>query len=217
MRKVLALIRDELHLRAGGPAPWVAFGFFVLAGILAPFALGPDPALLAQIAPGYVWLIAAVSVLVGLEGLFQEDIASGRMAVLRLSGLPGWAIALVTMTVYWLVVCLPVVIASLPVAYLLGGDGATAWPVALSLLVGTPALAMLGGTLAAIAGVVRRGTGLVIFLALPFFAPALIFGTRLAGGGQDALPAGLFLAAFSLQAIALCPLIAGLAIRQNME
>jgi len=217
MRKVLALIKDELRLRAGGPAPYVAFGFFVLAGILAPFALGPEPALLAQIAPGYVWLIAAISVLVGLEGLFQEDIASGRMGVLRLSGLPTWLIALVTMGVYWLVVCLPVVIASLPVSYLLSGNRQAALPIALSLLIGTPALAMLGAALAAIAGVVKRGTGLVIFLALPFFAPALIFGTRLAGGSEDALTAGLFLAAFSLQTVALCPLITGLAIRQNME
>ncbi|GGD13753.1 heme exporter protein CcmB [Aquisalinus flavus] len=217
MNKMRALIQDELRLRAGGPSPYVAFGFFVLAGVLAPFSLGPDPELLARIAPGYVWLIAAISVLVGLEGLFQEDIASGRMAVLRLSGLPSWAIALSTMSVYWLVVCLPVVIASLPVSYLLSGTGDAALAIAVSLLIGTPALAMLGATLAAIAGVVKRGTGLVIFLALPFFAPALIFGTRLAGAAEDALSAGLFLAAFSLQAVALCPLLAGLAIRQNME
>ncbi|NHK27985.1 hypothetical protein FF098_008725 [Parvularcula flava] len=217
MSKVTALIRDELRLRAGGPAPYVAFGFFVLAGILAPFALGPEPDLLREIAPGYVWLIAAISVLVGLEGLFQEDIASGRMAVLRLSGLPTWAIALITMGTYWLVVCLPVVLASLPVSWLLAGSGEATMSIALSLLIGTPALAMLGATLAAIAGVVKRGTGLVIFLALPFFAPALIFGTRLATGGEEALSAGLFLAAFSLQTVALCPLITGLAIRQNME
>lgn len=217
MSRLAALIRMELAVRAGGPAGYVAFGFFLLAGLFAPFALGTDDRLLAEIAPGYLWLVASIAVLVGLEGLFQDDILHGRMDQLRLSGLPLWLVVLAMMAVYWLAVCLPLVIAALPVAWLMTGDAGAALRLAGALLVGTPALAMLGTALAAIAAVIRRGTGLVIFLALPFFAPALIFGTRMATGGDGALASGLFLAAFSLQSIALCPPLAGLAIRQNME
>ena len=122
MRRLLALVRTELAVRAGGPAGYVAFGFFVLAGMFAPFALGTDEALLERIAPGYLWLVAAIAVLVGLEGLFQDDIQQGRMDQLRLSGLPVWLIVLAMMGVYWLSVCLPLVIAAFPVAWLMTGD-----------------------------------------------------------------------------------------------
>ena len=217
MSKLWPLIRQELTLRLRGSAGPAALGLFLLAGLFSPFALGTDDTLLIAAAPGLLWVFAGLSALLGLEGLFQEDLQEGRFGVLRLSGLPLWAILVVMMTVYWLVSCLPVVLAALPVGMMLGADSETLQRLALALLLGTPALAFIGASVAAICAGLQRGTGLVIFLALPFFAPALIFGARAATGGDNMLASFLFLSAFSLQAITLCPVLAAAAIRQNMD
>ena len=53
---LIAVIQRELHLavrQAGDSA--VIVMFFVLAAILFPFGIGPEPNLLARIAPGVIW------------------------------------------------------------------------------------------------------------------------------------------------------------------
>ncbi len=217
MKEARTLLFYEIKLRLRGSAGPAALGLFVLAGTLSPLALGTDDAVLTGVAGGLVWVFACLAALLGLEGLFQEDLAEGRFAVLRLTSLPLWLIMLIMMVVYWLVVCGPVVIAAIPIGFLFGSDPQTSMRLVLSLALGTPSLAFIGACLAAICAGFQRGTGLVIFLALPFFAPALIFGAMAAEGGENAGPAFLFLAAFSLIAIALCPIAAAFAIKENME
>ena len=204
-------------LRTRGSAGPAALGLFILAGALAPLSLGTDDILLSTIAPGLLWIFACLAALLGLEGLFQDDLSEGRFAVLRLTSQPLWLVLLVMMVAYWLVVCAPVLLAAVPLGFLLGADMSTTLRLSLSLALGTPSLAFIGACLAAICAGLPRGTGLVIFLALPFFAPALIFGARAATGGDDMLSAFMFLSAFSLIAVATCPFIAAAAIRQNME
>jgi heme exporter protein B len=217
MDSFLIFLHHELRLRLRGAAGAAAFGLFLLAGSMAPLALGADEEMLRNIMPGLVWIFAALSALLGLEGLFQEDMSEGRFTVMMLSSQPLWLTQLGTMLVYWLVACVPLIIAAVPVAFLLGTEPETLTLLLLSLLVGTPALAFLGTALSALCAGLQRGTGLIIFLALPFFAPALIFGTRAAAGGDDMMAAFFFLGAFSLQAIAVCPLLAAAAIRQHMS
>ncbi|MCI5047384.1 MAG: heme exporter protein CcmB [Aquisalinus sp.] len=217
MNASFTLLRQEIRLRLRGSAGPAALGLFILAGALAPLSLGTNDDLLATVAPGLLWIFACLAALLGLEGLFQDDLSEGRFAVLRLTSLPLWLVMLLMMLAYWIVVCAPVLIAAIPIGFLLGADISTTLRLSLSLGVGTPALAFIGACLAAICAGLPRGTGLVIFLALPFFAPALIFGARAATGGDDMIAAFMFLSAFSLIALATCPFIAAAAIRQNME
>ncbi len=217
MNEAIILFRQEISLRLRGSAGPAALGLFILAGALSPLALGTDASLLQNVAVGLVWVFASLAALLGLEGLFQEDLAEGRFAVLRLTPLPLWLVMLVMMLAYWLVVCAPVIIAVLPIGFLFGLEPAMSWRLMASLALGTPALAFIGASLAAICAGLQRGTGLVIFLALPFFAPALIFGAFAAGSGDNSLAAFQFLAAFSLISIAACPFLAAWAIKENME
>ena len=75
----------------------------------------------------------------------------------------------------------------------------------------TVAVIRLAGTIGALCAGVRRGTGLLVFLALPLFVPCLVFGPATAGEAPGA-PL-LLLGAFSLQALAVCPFVAAGAIR----
>ena len=59
------------------------------------------------------------------------------------------------------------------------------WSVVLSLLVGTPALTLIGAIGAALTVSLRRGGLLLPVLILPLCVPVLIFGVAAAGGGTE--------------------------------
>ena len=89
--------------------------------------------------------------------------------------------------------------------------------VAASLLVGTPALTMIGAIGAALTVSLRRGGLLMAVLVLPLTIPVLIFGVAAAsaasGGAAPFLQPFLVLCALSLAAIAAAPFAAGAALR----
>ena len=94
---------------------------------------------------------------------------------------------------------------------LLGIDGAALRTVELGLLAGTPGLAALGVTVAALTAGLRGGTALAGLLVIPLAVPLLIFGAgSLAPGGTSGLA---YCAAASLVLLALAPFASGAAIR----
>ncbi len=48
-------------------------GFFVLACLMFPFAVGPQPDWLQRIGPGVVWVAALLALLLALPRLFEHD------------------------------------------------------------------------------------------------------------------------------------------------
>ena len=208
---LLSLLARECRLRLRGGGWAASLGLFAAACGLAPLALGREPQLIAAAGPAFVWIAAALATLLGLDGLYEEDRAGGALDVIRLGPAPLWTYVLAKAAAGWGAACLPIVLLS-PLVFLgFGRSGAEAASGALGLLLGTPALALLAAALGALASGVRRGTGLVVFLGLPLFVPALVFGPDAAGERPGG--ALLLLAAFSLQALAVCPLIGALGLR----
>ena len=74
MKAMLTIIVRDIRLaaRLGGDALTLVL-FFVMVGAVVPFAIGPDRTLLAQLAPGFVWIAAFLSMLLGLDRLFRAD------------------------------------------------------------------------------------------------------------------------------------------------
>lgn len=211
MSALSALLRRELALRARGGGWAASLGLFAVAGGLAPLALGREPALLAAAGPGWLWIAACLSLLLGLDGLYEEEVAGGGLDVLALAGPPLPLVALIKMIGGWVSCCIPLG-AGAPL--LLLGYGASPAEAAfggLGFLVGSPALALLAGTVSALCANLRRGTGLLVFLALPLFVPTLVFGP--ASASDAPLGPLLFLGAFSLLCVGICPLIAAGALR----
>ena len=90
---------------------------------------------------------------------------------------------------------------------------------AISLLVGTPALSLVGAVGAALTVGVRRGGLLLSLLVLPLYIPTLIFGALAvtqASLSLDPWPLLMLTAAVSLGALALSPFAAAGALRVNM-
>ena len=157
MSALAAVIAREVRLsiRTGGDVLTLVL-FFVMIGVVVPFAVGPDQVLLARLAPGVVWIAAFLSMLLGLDRLFRGDQEDGTLILLRQSDLPFTAVVAAKVIAHWLVSAVPLIVASPLLAVMLALDGAAFWRVVLSLLIGTPALAGLGAIGAAVTVSIRR-------------------------------------------------------------
>ena len=216
----LLVMRDlRLALRQGGDAAMVV-GFFVLTVILFPFGVGPEPALLARIAAGILWVTALLAALLSLERLFQADWEDGSLEALALMPLPLEAQVLAKCFAHWLVAGLPLIVVAPLLALLLHLDAAGYPVLMLSLALGTPSLSLIGAVGAALSLGARRGGVLLSLLVLPLYIPVLIFGVaaiEAAIAGLPARPHLLLLGALLAAALPLAPLAAGAALRQALE
>ena len=89
---------------------------------------------------------------------------------------------------------------------------------ALSLLIGTPAVSALGAIGAALTLSVRRGGLILPLLVLPLLAPAVIFGAAAVEAGPQGMSGSalLLLSAFSVATTLLSPFAAAAAVRLNL-
>nr|WP_298682265.1 heme exporter protein CcmB [uncultured Dongia sp.] len=221
MNAFSALLRRDLRLgfRQGIDALVVVL-FFLAAGALFPFALGPEPQLLARIAAGIVMAMAALASLLSLDRLFATDLEDGSLDALALSPLSLELVALAKVLSHWLMTGLPLLVAA-PVLGLLLNLPTALYPILLlSLLAVTPALSLLGGLGAALTLGARRGGLLLAFVILPLFIPILILGMgAVSASAQGTSPATALelLLALDLACLALVPWAMAMALRQVLR
>lgn len=217
----LLLVRRDLRLalRHGGDTAMIV-GFFVLAIILFPFGVGPEPELLARIAGGIVWVTALLAALLSLDRLFLADYEDGSLEALALQPLPLELVVLAKCLAHWLVTGLPLVILAPLLGLLLGLDAAGYGPLITGMALGTPSLSLLGAIGAALTLGARRGGVLLSLLVLPLYIPVLIFGAGAVEGAVSGLGAEgglLILAAVVLATLPTAPLAAAAALRLALE
>ena len=221
MTAFLGLLRRDLllSLRQGGEVGLV-LGFFVLAVLLFPFGVGPEPELLGRIAAGIIWVAALLAAVVSLDRLFAGDHADGGLDLLMLSPAPLESAVLAKVAAHWLTTGLPLTLASPLLAVFVDLDARAMPALMLGLLIGTPALSLLGAVAAALTLGARRPGVLVALLVLPLYLPPLIFAT---GAVEAALtdagprPHLLLLGAITLAALPLAPLATAAALRQALD
>ena len=213
MRAFGAVIARDLRLALrGGSEALTLVLFFVMIGVIVPFAIGPDREVLARLAPGIVWIATLLGMLLGLDRLFRDDDDSGTLPVFHRAAIPLEAVIAAKLIAHWLLSALPLILASPLLAILLAMDFDLWWRTVLSLLLGTPALVAFGALGAAVTVGLRRGGLLAPVLIVPLCVPVLIFGVG-AISGVASSSALLFLAAISLVAAAFAPFAAALALR----
>src|SRR6266851_4109617 len=139
--------------------------------LAAALGIGAEPDLLRSIAPGVIWVAALLSCMLSLGRLFAADHADGTLEQLLLSSEPLGVIAAAKAFAHWLVSGLPLVLIA-PLIALQYGLPAPLYPVlALSLLLGTPVLSMIGAIGAALTLGLRGGGVLLSLLVLPLYVP----------------------------------------------
>lgn len=217
---IALLIRDlRLAVRAGGGFG-LGLAFFLLVAVIVPLGVGPEPAVLAKIAPGILWVGALLACLLSLDRIFALDFEDGSLDLLATSPMPLEGVVAVKALAHWLVTGLPLVLAAPVLAVLLNLPGTGfVWLVA-SLGLGTPALSVIGAFGAALTVGVKRGGLLMSLLVLPLYMPTLIFGAEVVKRGAQgmavATPLAL-LAGITAGAVALLPFASAAAIRVNLR
>ena len=209
----------RLAFRRGGDAANVVI-FFVLTITLFPFGIGPEPAILARVAPGVIWVAALLAAMLSLDRLFRADHDDGSLELLALAPLPLEVVVMAKCLAHWLSTGLLLVIAAPLLAVLLNMDGAGFAALLAAMVLGTPLLSLLGAIGAALTVSLRRGGVLISLLVLPLYIPVLIFGV----GAVDAAVYGLavkphlmVLAGMLLAALPLAPWASAAALRPSLE
>ncbi|MBK4715919.1 MULTISPECIES: heme exporter protein CcmB [Tenebrionibacter/Tenebrionicola group] len=194
--------------------------FFLIVITLFPLGIGPQPQLLARIAPGVVWVAALLSSLLAMERLFRDDWQDGGLEQLMLLPLPLPAVVLAKVAAHWVVTGLPLLLLS-PLAALLLGLDVHSWQVmALTLLLGTPTLSFLGAIGVGLTVGLRRGGVLLSLLVLPLTIPLLIFATAALDAAAMNLPVNGYLAilgAFLAGCATLSPFATAAALRVSVQ
>lgn len=209
----------ELSVRIGGGLVGIVFLLGVVT--IVPFGIGPDMRLLSRIGPAILWIGALLATLLGLDRLFQDDRDDGSLDLLVLSPLPLELTVLAKALGHWLATGLPLAVGAPILGLFLGIEPAAGGVVALTLLVGTPALTLIGAIGAALMVALRRGGMLVAVLVLPFAIPVLVFGAG-ATLGASLTPSAfqapfLILCALTLFSAVIAPIAGAAALRAGLQ
>ncbi len=203
------LVRRDVELMAGRPGEWLMpLAFFLLVAILLPFAIGPDPELLARLAPGILWVGALLASLMPVSTLFALDAADGTIDQLMVRGIATETLAAARMLALWAGFGLPLLFSAPIAAVMLNLDMALIGRLMAGLAAGALGLSALAVVAASVTLGARGGGGLVALLVIPLAIPMLLFGSSPAEPGA----LGLCIAS-ALMLAAIAPFAAGIAIR----
>ncbi len=194
--------------------------FFAIVVALFPLGVGPEPQVLATLAPGVLWVAALLSTMLSLPRLFANDYTDGTLEQLLLTPHPLAVLVLGKIFAHWLLSGLPLVLLA-PLFALQLQLPADAMPaLVLSLLLGTPVLSLLGAVGAALTLGLRGGGVLISLLVLPLYTPVLIFGSGSVASavmGLDTEAYFSLLAAFLVLALTLTPWATSAALRVSLD
>jgi heme exporter protein B len=194
--------------------------FFVIVVSLFPLGVGPEPNLLRAIAPGVIWVAALLSSMLALARLFAADFADGTLEQMLVAPTPLGVIVAGKAVAHWLVSGLPLVLIGPVLALQFDLNQSALGVLALSLLIGTPVLSLVGAIGAGLTLGLRGGGVLVALLVLPLYVPVLIIGTLAldaAAAGLSALPHLLLLLALLVLAAAFTPWATAASLRISVE
>ena len=221
-----AVVREwQVLLRAKG-AVINPLAFLLLTTMLfviaAPDAITTATDEASAVAPGVLWTLVLLTQLLALDSMYRRDFDSGVLEQTLVSAQVPFVTVLIRIFMQWLstgfiIACLG------PVLGVMLGLSFQALPAtALALLLGTPALSLLGSVGASVTVGFNRGGVILALLVLPLFLPTLVFGADMvmaAQAGRSVMPQVYALSLISLVALALAPFatLAGLKISLEMQ
>jgi heme exporter protein B len=194
--------------------------FFVVVVTMVPLGIGPEPALLRDIAAGVVWVAALLAAILSLPRLFANDYADGTLEQMLLSAEPLQLIVLGKAAAHWLTTGLPLTVMAVAFGVVFDLNVTATLVLVVSLALGTPVLSLIGSIGAALTLGLRGGGVLTSLLVLPLYIPVLIFGAGAVGAatsGLDVTAYFLLLGALALFAVVLTPWAVAIALRISVE
>ena len=194
--------------------------FLFLALTLFALGGGGSPETLSAFAPAIIWVLVLLANLLALEGLFRRDYDDGSLELLVLMAQPLFLPVLAKILAHWIYSGLAMTVLA-PLAALILFLPAEVLPtLLLTLLVGTPALSLIGAIGAALTVSLRRGGVLLALLVLPLYIPVLIFGAGAvveAMSGIENMAQIYWLLVITMVALTIAPFLVAAALKISLE
>ncbi|MCP4465579.1 MAG: heme exporter protein CcmB [Halieaceae bacterium] len=194
--------------------------FFLIVCSLFPLGVGPEPALLARLARGIVWVVALLACLLSTDSLFRSDFDDGSLEQMLLSPVSLYLQVIAKTLAHWLVTGFPLALFSPVLALILNLPVQGLGALFLSLLLGSASLSFIGAIGAGLTVGLRKGGLLLSLLILPLYIPVLIFGVscvQAAVNGFGYAPQLAILGAFLALALPFAPLAIAAGLRLSVD
>lgn len=194
--------------------------YALIVATLFPFALGPEPTLLARIAGGVVLVTVLLAMLLAFDVLFRPDLEDGSLEQLLLAPQPLALLLAMKILAHWLTTALPLIVIAPLIASMLHLPGRPLGVLVLALLLATPLLSLLGAVLVALTAGTQRSGMLLALMLLPLCVPVVIFAAGAVAAAQQGLAwiAPLaWLGAALVMALVLAPLACATALRITLD
>ncbi|ALE01601.1 heme exporter protein CcmB [Candidatus Pseudothioglobus singularis] len=194
--------------------------FFVISISLFPIAISPEAQTLSSIAPGIIWVITMLSVLLSLNSLFHYDYDSGVLEQMVISHHSLPLILLAKTLAHWMLSGLPIIILSpfLGMALFINTEGI--YILLLTLIIATPCLSLIGSIGASLVVGIKNSGMLLSLLILPLYIPILIFATSVVSQSQSNLPIDgqlYFLGFILILSLLITPFLSALSLKISLE
>ena len=194
--------------------------FFVISISLFPIAISPEAQTLSSIAPGIIWVITMLSVLLSLNSLFHYDYDSGVLEQMVISHHSLPLILLAKTLAHWMLSGLPIIILSpfLGMALFINTEGI--YILVLTLIIATPCLSLIGSIGASLVVGIKNSGMLLSLLILPLYIPILIFATSAVSQSQSNLPIDgqlYFLGFILILSLLVTPFLSALSLKIGLE
>ncbi len=213
----IQITKHEIKIILRSRFTWITpLVFYIMVVCLFPLAIGHDQTLLANMAPGVIWVAALLATIISMGHVFRNDFDEGYLDLLLVSTYPLSLLALTKITSHWISHGLPLILISPLLGLLLNLNTEELCALIFTLLLGTPVLSLIGAIGAALTVTVRSNGLLLPMLMIPFYIPVLIFGTGIMIMTHNHEPVIAYYAmmgAFVLLSLVFAPLLTGQALK----
>jgi len=217
---ILTMLRD-LKMAFRNPSSFLnPLMFFVISISLFPIAISPEAQTLSSIAPGIIWVITMLSVLLSLNSLFHYDYDNGVLEQMIISHHSLPLILLGKTLAHRILSGLPIIILSpfLGMALFINSEGI--YILMLTLVIATPCLSLIGSIGASLVVGIKNSGMLLSLLILPLYIPILIFATSAVSQSQSNLPIDgqlYFLGFILILSLLITPFLSAVSLKISLE
>lgn len=186
LKALFYIFKTELFLSLRQSLEWIyPLAFFIIVISLFPLALNPDPVFLKKYIPGCIWVAALLANFLATESIFNRDLEDGHLEQQLLSPIPLSYIMVVKIFSQWIVTQLPLILLTPLLAVIFQFSVFTTFVLAITLLIGTPIITLLGTVIVALSLGLRQQGVLLGVILLPLSVPVLIFAVNIVQQAQN--------------------------------
>ncbi len=197
---------------------------FVLIAMLFPFSVPADAlgesGVLSQFGGSVIWVAVLLALMLSLDALFKDDLRDGLIEQWLLGHRSLALVVFGKVAAHWCTTGIALVLIAPLIAVTYSLDWQLFGVLAMSLLLGTPSILLIGAIGAALTVTLERSGLLITVVTLPLTIPVLIFGASSLGSsaqGYSIATEMYALAAIAVLCITLAPLAIAAALRLTIE